>query len=427
MRHRKLIEKLNTVISIVLLIFFIFIVYSGYKFANTYNFDFFKTLTSNKVKMLSIASILGLFSLVWGLCCFIYRKRNFVSNINVAILSTVIISPILGEIVLRVGIHANISFFRNPELYADAYSDDDYWKLSAMWEMISNRNTDPLLGWSIPKTLENPLGIHKEKEYIPNFRGNVILFFGDSFVAKQREIPSVPFILDNLLPFYDVYNYGVNGYGLDQIYLRFQQEYHQFSHPIILFGILTLDLDRSLLTIRSAVKPRFIDQAGQLLLTNVPIASTSVKAWVQEHPPQIKSYYFSLLSRCIDLFIARFDDKIVNHREDEKKMISRYILRKIYEEAKKNYYTVIVVIFYSPLEIYTMGWRERFLKETLNQLNLPYIDTKEFIAHDVAQNGNKISSYYDKTDHHSTMGNQVIAHGIAQYLHNNYQLVLQRP
>ena len=399
MNRIEFIESLNRFASLLFFTFFFFLLHAVYKFGAAYNFDILNHLTLNKIIVLVIATTLTIFSLVWGSCCVIYRKRNIITNINLAIISTIIISPILGETFLRIGITVNIPFFRNPELYSDAYSDDDYWKLYAIWDITSNWNNDPLLGWSIPKTSENPLGIHKEKEYVPNFQGKVILFFGDSFVAAQTGTQSLPSILDSLLPFYDVYNYGINGYGVDQIYLRFQQEHQQFSDPIVLFGVLTMDLDRSVLKIRSTVKPCFILQKEHLVLTNVPIPLTSVKAWVQDHPPQIRSYYFSVVLRFIDLIMANFDDKRVNHRKDEKELINQHIFKKIQEETEINHSALTCILFYSPLEMYTTGWRERFLRETLEQLDIPYIDTKELIIRDAMEKGKEVVYTAESINH----------------------------
>jgi hypothetical protein len=120
--------------------------------------------------------------------------------------------------------------------------------------------------------------------------------------------------------------------------------------------------------------------------------------------------------------MANFDDKRVNRRNDEKESINQHIFKKIQKEAEINHRALTCILFYSPLEMYTTEWRERFLKETLEQLDIPYIDTKELIIRDAMENGNKISDYYDQTDHHNTLGNKVIAYGIARYLSQNYHI-----
>ena len=149
-------------------------------------------------------------------------------------------SPILVEVLIRVGIGLDVKKLKNPGLYADTASDDRFFQLRLLWRP-DQANTvverfHPLLGWAPKVTAKNPLGLSTDEAYEPAIDMPVVLFYGDSFVAGSV-VPSserIPQILDSRLPGYTVYNYGVGGYGLGQIYLRFDDSHTAFRNPIVI-------------------------------------------------------------------------------------------------------------------------------------------------------------------------------------------------
>jgi hypothetical protein len=228
----KFSTRVNGALGIFFLCVFVLLSYSVYQFGEAYNFEMDGRLTSNKLFMLITSGALAVASLGWGLCSHAFRTRNWVTNTNLVLISAFVFSPPLGEIFLRLGIGANISYLRNPELYADAYSEDDYWKLELLWSEHSPQLSDPLLGWSSSSSVQ-PISVKKADAQL-----SPLLFFGDSFVAGNDA--TVPYFLDRLLSTHDVYNCGIPGYGVDQIYLRFKEEHATFASPTVLFGVLTL-------------------------------------------------------------------------------------------------------------------------------------------------------------------------------------------
>ena len=101
---------------------------------------------------------------------------------------------LVGEGAFRLGVVLGSASFKNPGLYADWTSDDDYWKLRHLWgrkvSPESKEPLDPFLGWVVPKSPTNPLGAAMDKteksQPIEYERPN-ILFFGDSFVQGQGD------------------------------------------------------------------------------------------------------------------------------------------------------------------------------------------------------------------------------------------------
>ena len=146
---------------------------------------------------------------------------------------------------------------------------------------------DPELGWDTRPTPEDPLGIHAIEPYVVEDFVEPILFYGDSFVGGRDNIPHE---LDLLLPHRSVLNFGVGGYGVDQIYLKFAKTAQDFDDPLVLIGILTYDLDRSVLGIRTYQKPYFDSEDCALILRNTPVLPTT-QAFIDQNPVEINSYF----------------------------------------------------------------------------------------------------------------------------------------
>jgi len=73
-----------------------------------------------------------------------------------------------------------------------------------------------------------------------------IAAFGDSFVYGSEVLTDEawPSVIEQTRPNTEVLNYGVPGYGQDQIYLRFLAEGHDLEPKVVLFGVATPTLER---------------------------------------------------------------------------------------------------------------------------------------------------------------------------------------
>ncbi len=299
-------------------------------------------------------------------------------------LAAVIAIFALGEAALRVGIGLGVSSLRRPRLYAGWFEDDDHWKLRQRWQPEASPFEaafvrHPILGW-VPETSgDNPLGILAEEAYAVAPDRPAVLFFGDSFVYGSDPAfvrHRIPQILDRLLPEHQVFNYGVPGYGVDQIYLRFRETRSGFERPIVVAGILTLDLDRSLLTVHSAPKPYFELAGERLELRGVPLPEDAA-TWYRRHPPGIRSYLYALIRQSARLASSGGNEMEMPHRVPRKRQLNARIFEQMVREARAGELPLLFVIFYSRPELGYRGWRESFLKETLDRLEAPYLDTKE--------------------------------------------------
>jgi hypothetical protein len=110
-----------------------------------------------------------------------------------------------------------------------------------------------------------------------------VALIGDSYTFGL-EVPfkhSWGHVLENRLgPDVQVLNFGVDGYGVDQAYLRYIRDVRPWRPDIVVFGFIDHDLHRtmSVYTFLSFpgwalpfAKPRFVMNAGKLELINHPI------------------------------------------------------------------------------------------------------------------------------------------------------------
>jgi hypothetical protein len=79
------------------------------------------------------------------------------------------------------------------------------------------------------------------------------------------------YYLQNLLPGSEVLNFGVHGYGQDQMLLYLKEEGIKYHTDIVILGFVALDMDRNLVSFRDYAKPRFVLDGARLVLTNTPI------------------------------------------------------------------------------------------------------------------------------------------------------------
>jgi hypothetical protein len=342
---------------------------------------------------------------------------ELLSRIGLVLLGVCVLTPAIGELALRGGIALGSDRLRDPGLYADPYADDDYWKLQHRWGFKDNLQqagtVHPSLGWAPRVTERNPLGILVELPYEVDFAEECILFFGDSFVAGRGPLPErLPQQLGDLVDV-PVYNYGVAGYGVDQIFLRFREAHPHFERPTILFGILTTDLDRSLLSIRTGQKPRFELRDDALELVGLPI-HPDPRAFLALHPPGVRSYFAALALRQARLWAGGGDGTEIAYRRDEKQELNRRLLEATVDEAARRELPLLFVLFYDAYDLEKSGWREAFLRAEMERLGAAYLDTKELMVRRAAERSVPWADFYRVTDAHlSAFGNRAIAEALA--------------
>ncbi|MEE8060435.1 MAG: hypothetical protein V3T16_01335 [Gemmatimonadales bacterium] len=354
------------------------------------------------------------------------NRREVAVKIGLVLFSTALALGAL-EGVFRVGLFSEslqIERLRYPWRFADADFDDDYWKLAFLFGTGQRAQRvgvyHPLFGWAPAVTPENPLGLISAVPYRVEDLARPILFYGNSFVGGATPAADrLPQVLDRLLPAYSVLNYGVGGYGVGQIHLRLMNTVGQFDHPIGIVGILTADLDRTILGFRSGQKPVYRLHGDSLALENLPILPNTL-TYIEEHPPAVKSYLGRfLLFRARGILPQRMFNRIRGYtkKQELKLVVNARIMRAMRDEMRGLGLPLYGVIFYGLSEFEDESWRASFLRETFAELGITVFDTKEFLLTHMAETGESLDDlYYQDNGHPNVRGNAVLAAGIRDWL-----------
>ncbi|MFQ5669574.1 MAG: SGNH/GDSL hydrolase family protein [Acidobacteriota bacterium] len=373
----------------------------------------------------------GLLLAGWGLVTLRFRRREAMANLNLMAASIVIITPVLAEAGLRAGIALGMPKVRQPGLYADYLSDGDYFRLHQKWLPEQSDNVvgrfHPMLGWAPPETADNPLGITAAvpNRYDPG--AQAVLFYGDSFVAGSA-VPMesrIPQILDRLLPDLQVFNYGVGGFGLGQIYLRFKLSHARFKKPTVIIGVMATDLDRSVLTFRTGPKPYFVLEDGRLVLHGAPMEEDSPR-WRARYQPRLKSYLLAYLLRSWRILAGGGDMYELDYRRREKIDLNRRLLEAIIQEARDHDLPLLFVTFAARLDAPAAGWRERLLDRVLEQGHVPVLNTRDLFTQAARREGIPVTDFMRDDGHPTARANRLVAEALAEMLGDRPARVVPR-
>lgn len=172
---------------------------------------------------------------------------------------------------------------------------------------------DPELGWfPIPNTrtrfkgsrsievVNNDKGFRAPEQHPDNRPG--IAFMGDSFVWGYDVEASERFTekLQARHPEWNIFNFGVSGYGTDQEYLLLQQLFDIYK-PRIVFLVFCSETDdddnSSNVRYGGYYKPYCTVVSNRLTLQGIPVPQCE-RGWLAEHPFASDYYVARLLARC---------------------------------------------------------------------------------------------------------------------------------
>jgi hypothetical protein len=303
------------------------------------------------------------------------------------------------------------------------YSADLIWERP---KSTTEFQDHPDLYFPIPIKFDRS-GVRNDGPIETENKKNIYAFFGDSYTENRRVQSEFSFteILGDLLPGVSVVNYGVDGYGLDQEYLRYKKfSHHDIKRVFYVFcendfrnlyetHLVDLTEDNKLVFL----KPRrnwVIDLVAKFRITYLIIeAYYKLRGLADEADRNLHFTYG--VPRFHDQYADSMTQALVSKSYDEKSQLAalrkkfRVLLQQWSNELnhKGIRFDIIVV----PWELDDLAAKSLFGDLPLNVLYL-----RDFL------NGND-NEYQFRNDHHwNEKGNLFVAITIYKYLGYNLRI-----
>jgi hypothetical protein len=311
---------------------------------------------------------------------------------------------------------------------------------------------DNKLGWAIRKNasskdglyVSNSEGIRSSREYNLITPPGVtrIAAFGDSFTHGD-EVPNKEtweYLLEQSRDKVEVMNFGVQGYGTDQAYLRYKRDGIKYHPDIVLIGFMLENILRNVNIYRLAyqhgefigLKPRFEIKKNKLILIPLPfpsieeslasIGNGKILPYLLQNDYWVKlapfAYENSLLfySSCVRILFAYYEKYYRNfmryyfNTHNEPFQVTTRLLTEFYTQAKKDGAKKVCILIFpdkNSIKQYTRNrspyWKS--LLEYLEAHGVDYIDFTEELMQESRRTG--LQAMFNG-EHYSINANRVI-------------------
>ena len=305
------------------------------------------------------------------------RRSTFYSL--VLLITSIVVALVIAEISFRCLLFSSLSFM-TPLQRASLYADDttyELFQLEAVFKPTNNKPSDPMLGWV--SNLITPISYrHADDRSIGSRRP--VLFYGDSFVQchiSPQDCYQGIMNRDGIFSSsHYLINFGVSGYGIDQTYILYTQTVSRYDNPMVIIGILDMDLDRTILPCTFGVKPYFVLENGNLQCRTDHIDTQLLNTeFLEKHPLRVWSYLgrLCIYSRTIP---ARFTTWIrsVEQRKSEAKPLNKAILSQMIADLRKRNLCFLFILFEWPSVMHEPPeWRISWLIDLLKSMGVDYL------------------------------------------------------
>ena len=310
---------------------------------------------------------------------------------------------------------------RKPEHFADPNLDDDYWKLQYLFlppeQQRPAAGADPRCGWTgdlvRPGTYE-----HARAGDVGGRRP--VLLYGDSYAAcatSPEECFQGLLERSDLAERYALVNFGVGGYGVDQVLLLLRSTIDAWKDqdPIVVISFLVdNDFDRNVLTFRCWPKPRFTVE-GEGLAGGDPV-DPDPGSYLDRHPPSIRSYLLRYLTYRRGTLPARLQWYLRRGslRNEEKVAVGRGILREIHAELAGRGLDHFFLAFHGEGGVAGsegVRWADELVATTARELGVPLVETRPYLLAAARGSVEEANRYFGGSPrlfgHYNAMGNLV--------------------
>jgi hypothetical protein len=248
-----------------------------------------------------------------------------------------------------------------------------------------------------------------------------ILTFGDSFTFGDgvSDDETWTYFLEKLLPGSEVINFGIHGYGHDQMLLYLREEGMKYHPDIVILGFVSRDMERNMLSFRDYAKPRFVLDGGRLVLTNTPLPR--IEETLAREPWRLK--FLDVLTMLHDKYRERFGELEL---KTEIKQVTIALLDEIANTIRTA--GAVPIFVYLPIldEItrpeMDMSDGERFFFSYCHERGIQSIYLQRFF-HEKLERGVVLK----KTFHWGPEEHRTAAEGIRAYLFEHRVVPLSQP
>lgn len=354
------------------------------------------------------------------------------------ILASFLVLGLLFELALRsvlfldTPLAERASGMRTAGLYAPRGSEE-YWKLDHVFSDPERRREarhHPRLGWTHQRFDGESLA-HVDGSRLRGRRP--VLIFGDSFAAcvtPRAECWGGLLARSEYGETHCLLNYGVPGYGFDQTWLLMSAALETWAErdPIVVLSVLVdADLERSMVPFKGWPKPR-LAAPDRLELVEEPVID-GADAYLAAHPVGIVSYAWRWLVHGSGMLPAGWTAALggVSEFEEETRALNAAILAAAQAELEARGLDYFVLVFHGlrHLDPEFEDWRDGWLTDELERLEMPYVRSKVELVGDHEATGRPVETYFYREGmerrHYTAEGNRVVFGALARGLRGEFE------
>ncbi len=326
---------------------------------------------------------------------------------------------------------ARIVLLHTPILNRNRVETDSWYRLDIIrdpddqkhkWQFSGCYGYDALLGWKLKPNCTNAamfpgLIVHTNAQ---GLRGIVdynlikspdkkrIAIIGDSFTFGHDagDDQTYPYILQQHLTQTEIMNFGVSGYGLDQILLSLKQKVSLYKPDLVVLGFVYADDYRGLVSFRfGRSKPRYELINGHLHLMNVPVPTMAKIRSDEFFKPKLLDLLSILYYKFLPpSYLKKQRDQLTSATLDE-------MIRTVQDMGTD----IVLVDIYTPLEMANLHQHEpkegeKFFLNYCRKHKVPYILTRPYFEKAINE-----GVTLTKNVHWDKVGNAIIAEAIKEY------------
>ncbi len=309
---------------------------------------------------------------------------------------------------------------RHPSSWGDHQSDDMYWIAAALSapaeERLDGGGHHPVVGWLLesfdPDTLR-----HKDETRLEGRRP--ILLYGDSYAQCNTEVADCWQTLlqqSALSSSAAMLNYGVGGYGADQVFLLMKSTLGHYAalKPLVVVALMVDDdWDRASLSIRGRPKPAVTVRRGKLDLSSARVPPPAqFFGWTGKLSRT--SLLFDFLSYQLAKRVPALGARRFLARDQHKQALSKALMDEMVAVARGHGVELVFVVFNhypSLIDPSMSGWREPLMVEHARDLGVPCLVLREQILAEAQRRHTDPADLYGGTPqlegHWNALGNRV--------------------